>query len=298
MNANVSIPTLHDGAMLVYVQLRVWSARKLDRKQTAKTVVGAKATGDSARVNKHLLASADSKLKDVQRVANRIRAFIETKTLPWDDAGNRIISNAQALVLVGEADRLRQEFNDAVDSFVEEYPVLRAQALVNLGEMANDDDYPQPDQVRAKFGVKLSFNPLPTGFNDFRTGMSEAQARAWQSHFEANVQSQVSGALANAWERLRENLQHYSDRLKLKDDGSGKTEIFRDTMVTNLRETVDLLDSLNVFNDPQLRATTALVRKEISVHDPAALRENVGAAMLVKQQADDVLRNINALLGL
>ncbi len=295
--SEVSIPDLSKTAMLAYVSISVWSARKLDKKQTIKATTDAGATSDGARVNKHLLASADSLLRDVQRKAYEIRAYVDANTLPWDDAGNRLVSNDRALVVVGEVNRLHGEFNDAVNAFVLEYPVLRAQALQNLGTMANDEDYPQPDVVRSKFSMKMSFNPLPTGFGDIRVGMTEAQAKAWQGHFEGNVKAQMNVAIRNAWERLRENLQRYSDRLKMKNDGSGKMEIFRDTMVTGLRETVALLTSLNVFNDPELERIVAKVGREIASIDPDTLRTSVATATLAKTEVDAALEHMRAILG-
>lgn len=292
-----SIPTLHSTAMLVYVSISVWSARKLDKKQTLKTVKGAGATSDAARVNKHLLANADELLRAVQRKGNEIRAYVDTNTLPWDDAGNRIISNAQSLIVVGELHNLQKQFDHLVDEFVAEYPVLRSQALQNLGDMANNDDYPQPDVVRGKFKIKVSFNPLPSGFGDFRVGMTDQQAAAWQNHFESNVAKQVNGALRSAWERLRDDLQRYSERLRLKDDGSGKMEIFRDTMVTNLRSTVALLRSLNVFNDPELEGITLRVSNQIAAYEPDALRNNVAKSLSVKADVDEVLERMRGFLG-
>lgn len=292
-----AIPALSSRAMLVYVMIRVWSARKLDKKQTAKTIKGAKASGDAARVNKHLLANSDAALKDIQRKAGEIRTYLENNTLPWNDAGMRMVSNDRALTLVGEVNNLVNEFNACVDTFVQEYPVLRAQALKNLGDMADDADYPPPDVVRSKFSVKLTFEPIPEGFGDLRVGMNEAQAKAWQSHFEGNVKQQMNAALRSAWDRLRENLERYSDRLTLKDDGSGKMEIFRDTMVTSLRETVTLLRSLNVFDDPDLDRITDQVQREIAVYEPDQLRTSVATSTLVKSEVDEILKKMQGFLG-
>lgn len=291
----VSIPTLSTRAMLVYVKISVWSARKLDKKQTQKTIKDAGATNDAARVNKHLLANADAKLREVQRVANQIRAYLDANTLPWDDAGNRLLSNDRALIVVGDLHNLHQEFNRAVDEFVQEYPVLRAQALYNLGDMANDEDYPQPDVVRSKFSVRISFNPVPANFGDVRIGMSEEQARAWQRHFETNVQRQVNDALRAAWERLREALARYSDRLQLDTDG--KLRVFKNSMVENLRETCALLASLNVFGDPDLEAVTRQVQRDIAAFDADELRHSPAVAMSVKADVDAVLQKMQAFLG-
>lgn len=293
---SIHIPTLADSAMLMYVRISIWTARKLDKKQSQNVVRDNNATAGAANVNKHLLANADDKLRAVARKGNEIRAFVESNTLPWDDAGNRLVSNVQALTLIGEAHRLEQEFNAAVDEFVQEYPVLRAQALHNLGDMADNADYPQPDVVRSKFAMKLSFNPLPSGFGDIRAGMTQQQAAAWQAHFEGNVKSQVNGALRNAWERLAENLSKYSDRLTLADDDSGKTRVFRDTMVTSLRETCALLESLNVFNDANLVAITKEVREKIASYSADQLRNSLATACTVKSDADHILSKMQAYL--
>lgn len=293
----VHIPTLHDSAMLVYVRITVWSARKLDKKQTLKVNKDAAATSDAGRVNKHLLASADTKLKDVQRKASEIRDFIDTHTLPWDDAGNRIISNASALSVVGQIQNLKVEFDELVDEFVREYPVLRAAAIVNLGDMGDDSDYPQPDVVRTKFSMRMSFSPLPTTFGDIRAGMSEQQAQAWQSHFEGNIKTQVNTALVSAWSRLRESLERYSDRLRVKDDGTGRMEVFRETMVTQLRDTCSMLASLNVFGDNELESIVHQVHSSIACFEPDALRTNITTRLQVKVDVDDILDRMRSYLG-
>ena len=295
MNATVSIPTLADAAALCYVRVSIWSARKLDKKQTQKSLTSAGATNDGGRFNKHLLANADAALKEVQRKGNQIRDYVDANTLPWDDAGNRLISNVQMLTTVGDLARLQGEFNDAVDAFVAEYPVLRAQAIANLGTMGDDSDYPQPDVVRSKFSVKVSYNPLPVGFGDIRQGMTQQQAAAWQSHFEGNVKAQVNGALSNAWGRLRESLERYSDRLQPRSgDDADKMKIFKDTMVEGLRDTLTLLNGLNVFGDANLSQICAEVSSRVASIDAGALRSSPATAVSVKMDVDEILRRMKA----
>ncbi len=295
MNTTVSIPTLADAAALCYVRVSIWSARKLDKKQTQKSLTSAGATNDGGRFNKHLLANADAALKEVQRKGNQIRDYVDANTLPWDDAGNRLISNVQMLTTVGDLARLQGEFNDAVDAFVAEYPVLRAQAIANLGTMGDDSDYPQPDVVRSKVSVKVSYSPLPTGFGDIRQGMTQQQAAAWQSHFEGNVKAQVNGALSNAWGRLRESLERYSDRLQPRSgDDADKMRIFKDTMVEGLRDTLTLLNGLNVFGDANLSQICAEVSSRVASIDAGALRSSPATAVSVKMDVDEILRRMKA----
>lgn len=296
MNTELKVPelNLHAAGMLCYVQVRLWSARKLDKSQTAKTNKAAKASADASRVNKHLLVDADAALKMVARKGNEIRTFIDSQTLPWDNAGYRLLDNARAITVVGDVNNLVQEFNALVDSFVDEYPVLRAKALSHLGDMANDDDYPRPDQVRAKFGVDITFQPIPHTFGG-RYGMADAVAAIWENNYVNTVAKQQQAAIKSAMERLRENLQRYSERLTLTDKGTPGR--FTDTMVQQLRDTVDLIESLSLYESEDMRLLIAEVRNDIARRDPADLRSSVSAAVEAKQDADYVLRRMQELLG-
>lgn len=293
----MNIVSIHDRAMLAYLRIGTWSARKLDTKATRKVTKDSHATADAARVNKHLLASADEKLRAIQKIGGEARRYLEDNTLPWDDAGNRLLPNEKAIEVVSELTNFEKRYSAAVDEFVEEYPALRAQALANLGELANDEDYPQPDQVRAKFSFRLSFTPVPTGFSDVRTGLQASQVDALKNHYEARAKEQVGNALQAAWARLRENLVVYSDRLRKKDDGSGKMNIFRDSMVENLRDTCDLLRSMNVFDDEDLERTRLRVERDIASFDPSQLRDSEILAHSVRSEVDVVLKHMQELLG-
>lgn len=292
-----NIASIHDRATLAYLRIGGWSARKLDNKATKKVTDGASATNDAARVNKHLLASADTKLRAITKLGGEARRYLEANTLPWDDAGNRMLPNEKMVDVIGELTNYEQRFKQLVEELVEEYPDLREQALANLGDLANPDDYPPTDALRDKFSFRLSFTPIPTGFSDQRTGLQDEQVKQLQRHYEANARRQVGDALQAAWARLRENLTHYATRLEEKDDGSGDMKIFRDSMVENLRDTCALLKTLNVFDDDELERTRRRVERDIASFDPKDLRESPVLARAVKSDVDILLQHMREQLG-
>lgn len=293
----MDITHIHDRAMLTYLRIGSWSARKLDTKATKRVTDEAAATSDAGRFNKHLLASADEKLRAIQKLGGEARRYLDDNTLPWDDAGNRLLPNEKAIEVVGQLTAYEKKYLDAVNDFVADYPELRAQAIANLGDLANSDDYPQPEEVRHKFSFRLSFSPVPTGFSDMRTGLGPQQVEALQKHYEANAKRQVGEALTAAWNRLRENLLVYSDRLQEKDDDPGKMKIFRDSMVQNLRETCALLKTLNVFDDEDLLRTCARVERDIASFDADDLRTSELLARATKSEVDVVLQHMKQMLG-
>lgn len=294
MNAT-HVPTLHDKALLAYIRVNGWSARKLDRKSTDKVTSDNNAHADAARVNKHLLAGADTSLKNILSIGEKARKYLESNTMPWDDAGNRLLPNAKSMEVIIRLEDFKREFAAAVDEFVRDYPVLRAQAIHALGDLAASEDYPAPDIVRTKFAMRVSLTPLPTGFDDVRIGLAPAQVELLQKQYEARVKAQFGTALASVWERLRADVTAISEKLALKDDGERK--IYRDSLIDNARVTCELLKELNVFEDPDLEDARFRVEQYICVYDADQLRKSPPLANAAKAEADAVLARMKEILG-
>jgi hypothetical protein len=292
----VNVVQLHDKAMLAYISVSTWSARKLDRKATKQVTENASATTDAARVNKHLLASADKSLKEIAKIGTDARRFLEANSLPWDDAGNRLIDNLKAIEIVGAITQMEKDYLAAVEAFIVEYPVLRAQAISNLGDMAADEDYPQPDRLREKFSMRLSLNPLPEGFGDARMGLSPPQVDALQRQFEARIRMQFNIAIEAAWKRLREVVAAIAERMDNSADPS-KRKIFRDSLFENARETCALLQSLNVFDEPNLNQVRYEVEHYLLQHEPDAVRASVDVADTLSFKANELLDRMKEFLG-
>lgn len=279
-------------AMLAYISISAWSGMKLDKKASSKVTDDAGAVADSARVNKRLLAGADAKLTAIRRIDTNVRRYLDAETLPWDDAGNRLLPNTKAFAVMAKVAEFRKEFNAAVDDFVADYPLLRQQALASLGDLADSSDYPPTDQVRSRFAFRVTFSPLPAGFSDdVRFGLTDEQVAALESAAQSRVREQVENALRSAIERLLTDVRHLADKMRRGDDG--KYPIFRDSTIENVRATAEALGPLNVFGDPELERIRQRVLAECCLHSPTTLRnmETAREDTAVKAQAlvDDML---------
>lgn len=274
---------LRNRAILVYLKVSCWSARKLDRNASAKAVEDAGATADSIRANKNLLASADAKLRAIAKHGADMRRELEAKTTPWDDAGNRLLPNSRAMEVIARMAEMREQFEVLVDEFVAEYPMLRAQALHNLGDLANDDDYPEPHVVRDKFDVSLTYAPMAGQFEgDLRIGLSDQQVAALEQHMQVRMQQQMATALGTLWQRVGESVAHLAERMT--PDESGKSKKFRDSMIDNLRELVNDLRALNVFDDESLEDARRTLAA-LSAYSADQLRTDVAAREHVRTEA-------------
>ncbi len=90
-----------------------------------------------------------------------------------------------------------------------------------------------------------------------------------------------TGAWANAVERVSE---------RLREDGDGKPLVFRDSMIGNIRELVDVVPRLNIFGDDELARLCGQVKEKIASVEPDALRPSKSfdpmARAQVKREAD------------
>ena len=283
---------IHASSQLVYLKVSMWQARSLDKRVTNDLNVEQGAAANASRVNKYLMASADAELKAIARIGREARDLVESSTLPWDDAGNRLVSNVALFTLLGELKTVEQKFNIAVDDFVREYPRLCTESITALGDMGNVNDYPAAEEVRGKFGIRVSLQPLADGYGDVRTGLSPEQVSMLNEAYAEQVRGQFEEAQAKAIERLKENVARMADRLSLTPEG--KSKAFTYTLVENLRETVDLLRSLNVLNTPELAELLDDAEQRLCRFDVKELRDSLTAASSTKQAADSILARMAA----
>lgn len=290
----MNIETLHDTSLLCYIVCKVWSARKLDKKATKRLTEANQATADAARVNKYLMSSADAQLRNINAIARRARSAVEQRSLPWDDAGNRLVSNADTFPLLAELNVIETEFAKAVDEFCTAYPDLRELSLTALGDMASIEDYPDVDTVRQKFNIRSTLQPLPAGFSDTRIGLTPVQQEALKKHYEAQAAERYEDAVLCAWERLYEDVKRYTERLSL--DAEGNPQRFTASMVDNLRGTMGVLSNLNIFNSPDLARLRFQIEETLCKHDPDALRDSIQIHQSAHQSATKILSQLEEML--
>ena len=75
---------------------------------------------------------------------------------------------------------------------------------------------------------------------------------------------------ATSTRRMAEAVERVSERLREDDDG--KPLVFRDTMISNIRDLVDVVPRLNIFGDDELARLCEQVKEKIASVEPDALR--------------------------
>lgn len=274
--------------MLVALRISTWTARKFDRAVTQEVNETHGAAADAGRYNKLLLTGES--YRELVKVCNAARSDHYGQTLAWSDEGWRLLPTANYMAY---ADRMRRhavEFDNAWQEFARNYPELRDAARDRLNGMWRAEDYPTVNELRARFRFAVDYAPLPTS-GDFRLELPAAELAALGAQVEDRVTRATRDAVADAWQRLGDVVAKMHERL------SDPSAIFRDSLVGNVRDLVDVLERLNVTGDVDLETMRDRVRRELAVHEAATLRADGDVRAATAQSAADIIAAMSAVYG-
>lgn len=272
---------IQNSAVLVELNISVWSARRYDRSVSEEVAQSKQASRKAGNYNKHLLAGSHE-LEEIMTNVAAIRQWHYKNTLPWSDSGARILPVKGFNTYMQKVSDFERKFAGLVDVFLQEYPRLILEAERELGVMFDINEYPTVEGVRRKFNFSVACSPLPVA-GDFRIDVGEQAMEALKSTYERTTQARVEGAMKDAWGRLHDCLSHISNRL------GGEKTIFRDSMVENALELCSVLTSLNITNDQQLEDMRKQVESMFLGVDPVDLRKDTAFRASVKTKVDSLL---------
>lgn len=276
-------------AMIAYLKISQWSGHKLDREVTDEVNDMKNAKADSARVNKRLLPK--DALAEVTSIAGAIRAEFNKRTLPWLSDGARIMPSTAWKETAAWMRVEQDKFDAAVDKFVAAYPGYLQRAANDLGDMFRATDYPTAKEVGKRFSIEVSLMPVPSG-NDFRLDLAGEDLEALRIEVEKSVDRATTEAMKDVYGRVAEVTERMVERLSkfkpAKKKGERTEGTFRDTLVTNVRDLVAILPSLNIVDDDRLRDITRRL-DALSQTSPQQLRDNPKARESTRDEAERIL---------
>jgi hypothetical protein len=162
-----------------------------------------------------------------------------------------------------EETKWREGFWKAVDAFGEQYPQWITQARIMHKQTYNEEDYPEWKKMRTLFNLRLERLPFPDVSH-----FSQEMRRMYGEEFEATATNRINAAVADAMERVIEPVQKMATTLASPD------AIFRDSLVDNIREVLQIAPSLNITNDRRLADAITAVQNQIATLNPDTLRDN------------------------
>ena len=283
--------TLSSSAMLVTVNISKWEGRKHDKKASADIVASNGAERGAANVHKKLLPNSDA-LKAIIEHASLMHRTHTHMTMPWADKGDRLLTTAMYMKYHSEMTALQNKFYALVDTFGDDYVLEHAEAQVHLGDMYDPSDYPSVEELLSKFKCVITYSPLPES-GDFRVDLPKEAIAELQTSYVNYYEEKTKRAMNDIWERLYKVLKNMSDKLDYTDKENKK--VFRDTLVSNVTDMVELLRVSNVANSTRMTAMADQLEEALVGVTPDALREDDYFRAETKQAVDKAIANLPSL---
>ena len=287
-----SIISLATSAVLVSVDVNVWSATKQDRVISDEVTKGKNADQSAGRFVKNLLAD-NQHHKKVSNYRQTIYNWLKRSTYRWN--------NSQDLLPVLSLEKFKTEYQEheaefyrLLDDFIAHYSSIVSDMAFKQGDMFNRNDYPDVDQVRAKFGIRLFVAEVPT--QDFRCAVANDIADDLKQQYESQAEEIVTGIFSQQAERLTELLQSISHCCGVQEinvsgtpDTKTKKRKIYDTTIEKARELAGLYKDFNLTGSRQLQEASQKLEEALSGVSAELIRDSDAVRNKVKDDVDDIL---------
>ncbi len=285
----------HD-AMLVALRISAWSGRLHDREASTHVAVSHDASTGAGRYNKRLLPKAA--FAALAATTSRARAAHHEQTLPWDDRGCRLLTVANHERYTELLEGLRERMVRERARFIEDYDDNVDRARLELGKLFRIEEYPSKEALRDRFSIRWRIMPVPDA-GHFMAKLASDDTERVKRDVERRIEERLHDAVGDLYRRLGEAVERVSERLR--EDGNGKPLVFRDSMIANVRDLVEVVPRLNIFGDDELARLCEQVKERIAGVEPDALRPSKtfdpAARARVKRDADDLAEKFAGYFG-
>ena len=279
--------SISSSAVLVELNISVWTANKLDKGATEAVLNNNSASKDSAQVRKNLMAGTD-KRKKISDYAAKARLYHNQTTLSWSDKGARLLPTSLFMDYKSNMNVYQQNMNTMIEDFYANYGDLIELSKHHMGDLFNPYDYPSIEELRSKFGFRLVFSPLPEG-GDFRLDIPKADMDELGQQYESAFNDRLKDAMREPWDKLHKTLIHISEKLTDIEGDDETKKRYHDTLITNAQELCGLLTHLNVTKDPLLENARRSLELTMLGVDIEAIKESPDVRSSVKAKVDDIL---------
>ncbi len=287
-----SIISLATSAVLVSVDVNVWSATKQDRTISNEVTTTKNADQSAGRFVKNLLAD-NVQHKRVSNYRQTIYNWLKRSTYRWN--------NSQDLLPVLALEKFKTEYQEheaefyrLLDDFIENYASIVSDMAFKQGDMFNRNDYPDVDQVRAKFGIRLFVAEVPT--QDFRCSVADDIADDLKQQYESQANEIVTGILSQQQERLAEVLESISHCCGVQEitvsgtaDMKTKKRKIYDTTIEKARELAGLYKEFNLGGSEKLSEASKRLEVVLDGVNAGLIRDSDAVRNVVKSEVDEIL---------
>lgn len=274
---------IDERSMLVKLSISQFTASVFS-KQATDIVEQAISSHETGRFTKHLIHR--DALKDVRQISNKARAYHYQVTLPWLDDGYRLLPTKLYPSYTKKMRQYKTDFDQAVITIESNYQNIINQAQNRLGILFNANEY--PNKIAPEYNMRTDFRPVPTG-NDFRCQLPETELKVLKQGVESEIKRNMIACHRDVVKRFKDAIGRAVERLSKTDN------VFRDSLIGNLKELSDVIPDLNINDDPDIDRIANDIRKTIATYSPQDIRDDVALRDKARQDAEKIQSDIDAI---
>jgi hypothetical protein len=284
---SIPLPTVSSQAVLAELSIGAWNPTRIDREITDEIhAVKNVQSSDGGKYTKLLFPGVPQFAK-CKAIEIRARAFHKRMTMPFSDAGQRLLVTRMIPEYVTGITEIEQDFWGQVQDIQTHYASILAHCQSALQGTFDPQQYPTADQIPTQFKFRHARIPVPQA-NDFDRIASDAQG-IMREEFEKHMAIVERDIIHDIAVTSRDVLTKMSERLAGDDK-----KIFRDSLVTNVKEWADRLGKFNgVVQSADVTRLHGQINDVLVQANPDALRENDELRRDVKGKVDAILSSMN-----
>lgn len=287
------IRSISDRAMLVGLHIAQFNPVKTDKKITEEVAQQHGSEVTMGRYAKSVIAKGA--VDALRKLAGEIRKEHARRTLPWAEDGARILTSSGYTAYADFMHQSQGRWDAEVGKFLAQWDTFVDDARVKLNGLFNPDDYPNASAIRAKFSFRWTVRPVPAA-EDFRVNLGNLEVSAIRAEIDATTQATIQNAMRDVWERMRDVVRNMADRLKAYDPEAPNAHPFRDSLVSNIAELLEVLPALNLTQDPALDRFM-IEMGELTKHSAQELRDRAWARDDISGRAQAILDQMSQFVA-
>jgi len=283
--------SLASSAVLISVDISVWSATKQDRGISDEVTTAKNADKSAGRYVKNLLANHPSH-KAVVNYRQTIYNWLQRRTYRWNQS-QQLLPSIDMPKFKQEYHEHQVAFHALVDSLIDNYDSIVSDMAFKQGDMFNRSDYPTKEQVASKFSLNLYVSEVPT--NDFRCGIAQDIAEDLFNNLSSQTKTIIDNIASDQAQRLvdvMESITHCCgvDEIDLENgDVRTKRRKIYDTTIQKALEMCESFKRFNLKNDSELEQARASLEKVLRGVSAEDIRDSDAVRHHVKEGIDDIL---------
>ena len=184
----------------------------------------------------------------------------------------------------------QNRFHGAVENFVADFPNIMDEARRMHNGTFRADFYPPQALVSQEFSFTIFTSPMARAHDVMVDHLAEHRVQQIREELEQAAAHAAQEATRQVMARILEKVEAIT--LRLGDDDA----VFRDTLIGNLKDILDMAPAMNIAADPALSALISECRVKL-LTAPATLRASVSARRTTCHRARDISKRFGAMGG-